>query len=142
MRYILFTFLLLVTLISPAQNNKATLSIKKKSAHVLRVRVVNGLTDPKTAGPVLVEVVEVYKSKTFSVGETIAIKMQPFSIMDDSSGISHLSNGNELIVFLSKDDPRSFSLNGKNYAYYSMYDDWMGWMFFNEQLGESMKNKK
>lgn len=141
MRYILFTFLLFVALTSPAQNAKATLSMKKKSAHVLRVRVVNGLSDPKAAGPVVVEVVEVYKSKIFSVGETFAIKMQPFSITDDSAKVSHLSAGNELIIFLSKDDPKSFSLNGKSYSYYALYDDWLGWMFYNEAAGELLKKK-
>ena len=78
MKNILLAFLLLATSVANAQNTALLNSAKKKSAHMLRVRVVNGLTDPKTAGPVLVEVVEVYKSKTFSVGETFAIKMQPF----------------------------------------------------------------
>ena len=141
MRYILFTFLLFTTLASAAQNTKATLSVKKKSAHVLRVRVVNGLSDPKTAGPVVVEVVEIYKSKTFSVGETFAVKMQPFSITDDSAQVSHLAKGNELIVFLSKDDPKSFSLNGSSYSYFALYDDWLGWMFYNEAEGELLKQK-
>jgi hypothetical protein len=141
MKNTLFVFLLFITTISFGQKSGLVSSAKKKSAHVLRVRVVNGLSDPKTAGPVVVEVVEVYKSKTFSAGETFAIKMQPFSITDDSAKVSHLENGNELIVFISKEDPKSFSLNGKSYSYYSLYDDWLGWMFYNEQIGELMKKK-
>jgi hypothetical protein len=141
MRYILFLFLFLGGTFLSAQNTPVLDNLKKKSAHVLRVRVVEGLIDQKTAGPVLVEIVEVYKSKTIHVGDRIAIKMQPFSIADDSAQVSHLSTGNELIVFLSKDAPKAFTKNSQPYPYYSMYDDWTGWLFFNETLGEIIKKK-
>src|SRR5688572_18441348 len=109
MRYILFLFLFLSATVIQAQNTPALDHLKKKSAHTLRVRVVDGLIDSKTAGPVLVEVVEVYNSKTIHVGDRIAVKMQPFSIADDSAKVNHLSTGNELIVFLSKEAPKSFT---------------------------------
>ncbi|MDQ3109982.1 MAG: hypothetical protein M3R17_08815 [Bacteroidota bacterium] len=141
MRYILFLFLFLGGTILSAQNTPVLDNMKKKSAHSIRVRVVEGLIDSKTAGPVLVEIVEVYKSKTLHVGDRIAIRMQPFSIADDSAKVNHLANGNELIVFLSKDEPKSFSKNSRQYSYYSMYDDWIGWMFFSETVGEIIKRK-
>ena len=142
MRYILFLFLAFSATIINAQNTPALNTMKKKSAHTLRVRVVAGLIDSKTAGPVLVEVVEVYNSKTLHVGDRIAVKMQPFSIADDSAKVNHLSVGNELIIFLSKEAPKSFTKSGQQYSYYSLYDDWAGWLFFNETLGELIKKKK
>ncbi len=142
MRYIFFLFLFLSGTIMTAQNIPVLQSMKKKSGHTLRVRVVEGLVNLNAAGPVLVEVVEVYNSKTIHVGDLIAVKMQPFSIADDSAKVNHIANGNELVVFLSKDDAKSFSKNGKQYSYYSLYDDWAGWMFFNESLGELLKKKK
>jgi hypothetical protein len=140
MRYILIIFLFLSATLH-AQNTPVLAGMKKKSAHALRVRVVDGLIDPKATGPVLVEIVEVYKSKTLHVGDRIAIKMQPFSIADDSAKVSHLSNGNELIVFLSKEAPKSFTKNGQQYSYFALYDDWAGWLFFNETMGELLKKK-
>lgn len=142
MRYILFLFLFLSGTIMTAQNTPALDNMKKKSAHALRVRVVEGLIDSKVGGPVLVEVIEVYNSKTLHVGDRFAVKMQPFSIADDSAKVSHLASGNELIVFLSKEAPKSFTKNGQQYSYYSLYDDWAGWIFFNETLGELIKKKK
>jgi hypothetical protein len=142
MRYILFLLIFLPATMMQAQNVPVLNSMKKKAAHSLRVRVVDGLIDSKTAGPVLVEVVEVYNSKTLHVGDRIAIKMQPFSIADDSAKVNHIANGNELIVFLSKEAPKSFTKNSQQYSYYSLYDDWAGWLFFNETLGELIRKKK
>ena len=142
MRYILFLFLFLSGTKLNAQHTPALDNMKKKSAHTLRVRVVEALIDSKTAGPVLVEVIEVYNSKTLHVGDRIAVKMQPFSIADDSAKVNHLASGNELIIFLSKEAPKSFVKSGQQYSYYSLYDDGAGWIFFNETLGEVIKKKK
>ncbi|CAN5218454.1 hypothetical protein BH09BAC5_BH09BAC5_26150 [soil metagenome] len=142
MRYILFLFFIVPSLILKGQNTPVIGSMLKKSGNVLRVRVVEELPDKNVAGPVLVEVVEVYKSKTFHVGDRIAVRMQPFSITDDSAKVNHLSKGNELIVFLKKEDPKTYNRSGQLFPYYDLYDEWCGWIFFNERLGEMLKKNK
>ncbi len=141
MRYILFVLIFLFGSVLFAQNTPVLKSLKKKSSHSLRVRVVEGLANPNQSGPVVVEVVEVYKSKTIHVGDRIALKMQPFSILDDSAKVNHLEKGNELIVFLNKETPKSYTKNSQPFSYFSLYDDWSGWLFFNEILGEFLKMK-
>ena len=142
MRYFILLFIFSFATIANAQNIPVLKNMKKKSAHVLKVKIVESPINVKTAGPVLVEVVEVYKSSSMKVGDKFAIYMQPFLIVSDSGKINHLLPGNELVVFLAKGKPNSYSINGKQFALTHLYDDYSGWMFFNENLGEALRKKK
>lgn len=117
-------------------------TLKKKSGHVLKVRVEEGLTNAVMAGPVIVVVEEVYKSSSLKPGDRIAVLLQPFAMMADSGMQTKIIPGNELIIFLSKDKPKTYSRSGEQFSYYRLYDDWFGWHLFSEGLAEQLRVKK
>jgi hypothetical protein len=141
MRYIfLLLFLCGVTVLhAEAPLLKA---MKKKSGHVLKVRVEEGLTNAVMAGPVIVVVEEVYRSSSLKPGDRIAVMLQPFAMMADSGMQTKIIPGNELIIFLSKDKPKTYSRSGEQFSYYRLYDDYFGWTFFTEPFAELLRPKK
>lgn len=142
MRYINLLLIFLFTTVLNAQQSPVVKSMKKKSGHVLKVKIVECLSDPKVAGPVVVEILEVYKSSSYKVGEQIAIRMNPFSMVNDSGTVNKLIPGSELIVFLAKGKPNAYTKNGHPYLYAHLYDDFAGWLFSNENLEEILSKKK
>ncbi len=145
MRYITF-FLLLLAASAQAQQTTQFKKLFKSSDHVLVVRVIQtaGLAKQANApefGPVRCVVESVYKSKTLHTGDTIAVQGIQNTVdpnTDTQQGNALMAN-NAYVVFLTDDDKKAFSHNGKVLPYFMLADSWLGWQFWSPGIDLALK---
>ncbi|MGL4596933.1 MAG: hypothetical protein ACRCYO_05370 [Bacteroidia bacterium] len=145
MRYITF-FLLLFAAHANAQQTAHFKKLFKSSDHVLVVRVIQTAGMAKQAnapefGPVRCVVESVYKSKTMHQGDTIAVQgiQNTVDPNADTQQGNALQANNAYVVFLTDDEKRASSYNGKVLPYYMLADNWLGWQYWSPGVDLAIK---